>query len=169
MNAFWIKLTSYLFQQSTIKSFNPLQYLFSDVWQSHVLSNKNPKYYLLFVDHFTRYSWIFPLSAKSEVKTIFLQFKPLVETHFKTKIQHLYTDNGGEYLAMRSYLSTNGISHLTTPAHTPEHNGLSERKNTHCGNWFVVNVHCKDAVNFVARSIYHCCFSDQLHDNSSPW
>lgn len=32
---------------------------------------------------------------------------------------------------MRSYLSSNGISHLTTPPHTPQHNGLSERKHRH--------------------------------------
>ena len=32
---------------------------------------------------------------------------------------------------MRSYLATHGISHLTTPPHTPELNGLSERKHRH--------------------------------------
>lgn len=49
----------------------------------------------------------------------------------QTKIQNLYSDNGGEYLALRQYLSSHGISHLTTPPHTPEHNGLSERKHRH--------------------------------------
>ena len=43
----------------------------------------------------------------------------------------LYSNNGGEYQALDNFLSTNGISHLTTPPHTPEHNGLSERRHHH--------------------------------------
>ena len=119
------------FQTSSIKSSQPLQYIFSDVWQSPVLSSENFKYYLLFVDHYTRYTWLYPLTAKSQVKDIFILFKPLVENRFQTKIQTLYTDNGGEYIALRSYLATSGIFHLATPPHTPEHNGLSERKHRH--------------------------------------
>ncbi|KAE8726643.1 hypothetical protein F3Y22_tig00006570pilonHSYRG00103 [Hibiscus syriacus] len=40
-------------------------------------------------------------------------------------------DNGGEYQALDRFLSTNGISHLTTPPHTPKHNGFSERRHRH--------------------------------------
>lgn len=58
-------------------------------------------------------------------------FKPLAETKFKHKICNLYSDNGGEFIALRHYLASHGISHLTTPPHTPEHNGLSERKHRH--------------------------------------
>ena len=42
------------FHQSTIISSHPLEYLFSDVWQSPILSTQNYKYYVVFVDHFTR-------------------------------------------------------------------------------------------------------------------
>lgn len=31
-------------------------------------------------------------------------------------------------LAMKLYLKAQGISHLTSPLHTPEHNGITERK-----------------------------------------
>ncbi|WZZ89829.1 hypothetical protein YC2023_118408 [Brassica napus] len=125
------KIHKLLFQTSTIISSKPLQYIFSDVWQSPVTSSQNFKYYLLFVDHYTRYMWLYPLTAKSQVKDVFLSFKPLVETRFETKIQHLYSDNGGEYLDLRPYLSTHGITHLTSPPHTPEHNGISECKHRH--------------------------------------
>lgn len=83
------------FHQRSIKSSQPLQYIFSDVWQSPVLSSQNYKYYLVLVDHFTRYCWMYPLKAKSEVKNHFIAFKSLVETRFQTKIQTLYSDNGG--------------------------------------------------------------------------
>ncbi|CAA7059707.1 unnamed protein product, partial [Microthlaspi erraticum] len=77
------------------------------------------------------YSWLYPLKHKSQVKETFIAFKALVENHFKSRIDTLYSDNGGEFIALRSFLATHGISHLTTPPHTPEHNGLSERKHRH--------------------------------------
>lgn len=55
----------------------------------------------------------------------------IVENHFKQKIITLYSDNGVEYCALDDFLSANGISHLTTPPHTPEHNGFSERRHRH--------------------------------------
>lgn len=54
-----------------------------------------------------------------------------MENKFQTKIGTLFSDNGGEFIALRSFLATNGITHLTSPPHTPEHNGLSERKHRH--------------------------------------
>jgi hypothetical protein len=55
----------------------------------------------------------------------------LVEKQFNTKIKTFYSDNGGEFIKLRTYLQNHGISHFTTPPHTPEHNGLSERKHRH--------------------------------------
>ncbi|RVW53564.1 Retrovirus-related Pol polyprotein from transposon RE2 [Vitis vinifera] len=34
-------------------------------------------------------------------------------------------------LALSSFLTINGVSHLTSPPHTPEHNGYSERRHRH--------------------------------------
>ena len=83
------------------------------------------------MDHFTRYIWFYPLKQKSKVKDIFIKFKVIVEKHFDKTIKTLYTDNDGEYIALAHFLSTNDISHLTTPPHTPEHNGFSERRHLH--------------------------------------
>lgn len=119
------------FSNSTITSSRPLEYLFSDVWSSPLLSLDNYKYYLIIIDHFTRYTWLYPLKQKSQVQDTFIAFKSLVENHFQTKIGNLYTYNGGEFIALQSYLSTHGISHFTSPPHTPEHNGIAERKHRH--------------------------------------
>nr|CAN82540.1 hypothetical protein VITISV_015270 [Vitis vinifera] len=59
-----------------------------------------------------------PLLAFSSVKTTSFEW-------------HSRLDNGGEYQALDNFLSTNGISHLTTPPHAPEHNGLFERRHRH--------------------------------------
>ncbi|XP_013624346.1 PREDICTED: uncharacterized protein LOC106330425 [Brassica oleracea var. oleracea] len=77
------------------------------------------------------FTWLFPLKFKSQAQATLIAFKALVENQFDEKIKTLYSDNGGEYLAMRQYLQTHGISHLTSPPHTPEHNGISERKHQH--------------------------------------
>lgn len=108
-----------------------LQYLFTDLWTSPVLSIDNFKYYLIIVDHFTRYTWFYPLKLKSHVKETFIQYKSLVENIFQTKIGTLFSDNGGKFIALRTFLADCGIAHLTTPPHTPEHNGLSERRHRH--------------------------------------
>ena len=75
--------------------------------------------------------WFFPLKLKSHVAATFVKFKQLVENQFNTKIKTLYSDNGEEFIALRSFLADQGISHLTTPLHTPEHNGLAERRHHH--------------------------------------
>ena len=119
------------FYSNTIHSQKPLEYVYSDVWTSPLISVDNFKYYLVFVDHYTRYTWLYPLKQKSQVRDTFIAFKAIVENRFQTKLMTLYFENGGEFIALRQFLSTHGISHLTSPPHTPEHNGIAERKHRH--------------------------------------
>ncbi|WOG93565.1 hypothetical protein DCAR_0312851 [Daucus carota subsp. sativus] len=55
----------------------------------------------------------------------------MVEHFFKFPIISVYSDNGGEYIALNKLFQECGISHFTTPPHTPEHNGSAERKHRH--------------------------------------
>ena len=119
------------FSSSSVRSSKPLEVIFSDVWTSPIISRDGFKYYVLFVDHFTKYMWLYPLKNKSDVHAVFIRFKSLVENFFKNSIISLYSDNGGEYIALRHTLAHHGISHFTTPPHTPEHNGVSERRHRH--------------------------------------
>ena len=61
----------------------------------------------------------------------FPRFKTLVENFFKRKLITLYSDNGGEYIGLSTFLATHGISHHTSPPHTLEHNGFSEHCHRH--------------------------------------
>ncbi|KAJ6861975.1 retrovirus-related pol polyprotein from transposon RE2 [Populus alba x Populus x berolinensis] len=119
------------FSTSTLVSTKPLQVIFSDVWTSPVTSSTGFKYYVIFVDHFTKYLWFYPLTRKSEVLDVFQRYKSIVENYFNQRIVTLYSDNGGEYSALKAFLSNAGITHLTTPPHTPELNGYSERRHRH--------------------------------------
>ncbi|KAJ9556373.1 hypothetical protein OSB04_010987 [Centaurea solstitialis] len=119
------------FHDSSLTSTQPLELIFSDVWCSPVESYDHYKYYIIFVDHFTKYTWLYPMKNKSESLTIFIRFQSLVENFFNTKIKQLFSDNGGEYLKLATYLASHGISHLTSPPHTPQHNGYAERRHRH--------------------------------------
>ncbi|KAL4591014.1 hypothetical protein LXL04_003962 [Taraxacum kok-saghyz] len=119
------------FHVTAITTTKPLELIFSDVWTSPILSIDEYKYYIIFVDHFTKYTWLYPLKHKSDSLNTFTRFQKLVENFFQLKIKQLFSDNGGEYVKMSSHLSSCGISHLTSPPHTPEHNGYAERRHRH--------------------------------------
>ena len=95
------------------------------MYRAHQL-NLGYKYYVVFVDHFTKL-WLDFLNRKSKVCDFFIRFKGIVENFFNNPILQLYTDNGGKYIALIEFLAQHGISHLTTLPHTSEHNGYSER------------------------------------------
>ena len=114
------------FSKSSIIFSSPLDVIFSNLLTLPVSSSNGFHYYVNFVDHFTKYIWFYLLHRKSDVHSTFATFKQLFENYFTTTIKSLYTNNGGEFLALQSFLATHGITHLTTPPHTPEHNGYSE-------------------------------------------
>lgn len=104
------------------------------VWgPSPVPSFSGYRYYLLIVDDFTKYCWLFPLHAKSEVATHIQNFKVFVSAHFSLQIKTIRSDRGGEFLnkLMTSFFATFGILHETTCPYTPEQNGVAERKHCH--------------------------------------
>ncbi|OMO82468.1 Integrase, catalytic core [Corchorus capsularis] len=73
----------------------PLEILFTDVWGPvRVTSSDGFKYYVSFVDYYTRYTWLFPMTNKSDVFNIFKKFKVLVERLFNRNILTIYSDCG---------------------------------------------------------------------------
>ena len=120
------------FGDSSLQSSGPLDLVYIDVWgPSPIKSIDGFFYYVIFVDHFTKYVWLYPLRLKFDVYTIFLHFKAVVENFFEQSIITVYSDGGGEYTSLKEFLSTNGIQHLKTPPHTPQHNGTAERRHKH--------------------------------------
>lgn len=71
------------------------------------------------------------MKNKLDVSLIFLKFKSTVEKYFNLPILSLYSDNGVEFIKLRSYLAQHGIFHFTTPPHMPELNALAERRHRH--------------------------------------
>lgn len=68
----------------------------------------------------------YPLKRKLNTYQVFIRFHAIVKKYLKSKIIKFFSENGGEYLKLTPYLFVNGISHLTSPPHTPEQNGYAE-------------------------------------------
>jgi transposase InsO family protein len=101
------------FSASTRISIAPLELIHTDLWTSPIPSISGCKYYIIFVDDFTRYLWLYPLHHKYEAYETFAKFKILVETQFCCKIKQLQSDGGGEYTSLwfQQLLSQHGIIH----------------------------------------------------------
>ena len=85
----------------------------------------------LFYDHYSKYCWIYFVKFKSEVLSVFIKFRHLVERFFNRTIKSFQSDWGGEYQALTTYLSENGITQRIACPKTPEQNGCAERKHRH--------------------------------------
>ncbi|KAL5765161.1 hypothetical protein ACOSP7_017460 [Xanthoceras sorbifolium] len=84
------KLHQLPFQLSIHKAHAPLELLLSDVWgPAPMPSVKGYCYYDVFVDSYSRFTWLYPMKLKSNVLSIFLKFKVFVELQFTHKIKCL--------------------------------------------------------------------------------
>ena len=70
----------------------------SDVWEpSLVASIGGSRYFVIFIDDYSRYSWIFPMKSRSEILPIYSNFAKMVETQFSKRIKTFRSDNAFEY------------------------------------------------------------------------
>ena len=85
------------------------------------------------MDDYSRMTWIYLLKDRSHVFNVFQTFYNEIKTQFSTSIRVLRSDNALEYMKtdFSHFCSANGIIHQTSCAHTPQQNGVAERKNRH--------------------------------------
>ena len=94
-------------------------------------SNSQIRYFISFIDDFSRKTWIYFLLEKSEAFYQFKTFKAFVEKQTGLFIKCLRTDRGGEYnsIAFKEFCKAHGIKRQLTTAFTPQQNGVAECKN----------------------------------------
>ncbi|GAB2267282.1 hypothetical protein Dimus_038662 [Dionaea muscipula] len=128
------KFTKLPFPSSQSQTASPFELIHSDVWGPAPQSSiEGFKYFVLFIDDCTRYTWIFPLKNKSDVFSHFQFFYAFVHTQFQSSIKCLRSDGGGEFMSNEfdRFLNTKGILHQLSCPYTPQQNGVAERKNRH--------------------------------------
>ncbi|KAL5722651.1 hypothetical protein ACHQM5_006144 [Ranunculus cassubicifolius] len=120
------------FNSSSTVYDEPLQLVVSDLWgPSPYLSRNGFRYYLLFVDAFSKYTWIYPLAHKNDAFQTFVSFKSQIENLTGKKIKIFQTDNGTEYKKFTPFLTSAGVIHRFSCPHTSAQNGLAERRHRH--------------------------------------
>ena len=70
----------------------------SDVWRpSSISSIGGSRYFTIFVDNYSRYSWIFNMKRRFELLQVYSNFAKMVETQFSKHIKIFRSDNALEY------------------------------------------------------------------------
>lgn len=89
------------------------------------------RYFILFIDDYSRMTYIYFMKQKSEAFQHFQDYKAKVENQLNRKIKIFRSDNGKEFCnrIYDDYLRKNGILHQKSNPYTPEQNGLAERFN----------------------------------------
>jgi hypothetical protein len=77
---------------SSSASKTPLELIFSDVWGLACDFISKYKYYVSFIDDFSKFTWIYLLKHKSEVFQCFKEFQSLVDHLFDRKIPAVQSD-----------------------------------------------------------------------------
>ena len=64
-----------------------------------IASTTKHRYYVIFVDDFSRKCWIFFMQKTYQTFSKFCEFKAVVEKDTRKKVKALRSDNGGEYIS----------------------------------------------------------------------
>jgi hypothetical protein len=88
-------------------------------------------YGLVVVDDYSRYTWVFFLSNKSNVFSIFKGFAKRAKNEFDFKIKKIRSDNSSEFKnsKIEDYYDEKGVKHKFLAKYTPQQNRVVKRKN----------------------------------------
>ncbi|CAI7833788.1 unnamed protein product [Closterium sp. NIES-53] len=126
------KFTRYPFSSSEATAKAPLDEVVMDVVGPLKLGGAGAEYFLTIVDVYTRMTWVYVLSKKSDVaETVKTDWLPMVERQQDRLVKAIRTDRGGEFLRKEFglWLKKNGIRHSLTMPYSLAMNGIAERAN----------------------------------------
>lgn len=122
------------FNNSESISLAPFDLVHSDIWgPSPTPTMGGSKYFVLFIDDHTRFTWLYLMKKRSELPQIYIDFAKMIKTQFSQTIKVLRTDNALEYLdnKLQSFLKDQGTISQRSCPYTSQQNGRAERKHRH--------------------------------------
>jgi transposase InsO family protein len=118
---------------STSHSKAPLELVHTDICGPfRIPSFGGARYFILFIDDYSRYVWVRPLGRRSEAIAAFKIYKAqaeLLHSQAGHRIKQVRFDGAGEFSSgeFRAYLESVGIRAQQTSADTSSQNGVAER------------------------------------------
>ncbi|MCO5596878.1 hypothetical protein L7F22_050948 [Adiantum nelumboides] len=120
------------FPQEASRAKAPLELVHTDLCgKMNTIVLGGSSYFMTLIDDYSRRTWVYFLKGKDEAFAKFKEWHVLVEKEIGNKLNKLRSDRGEEFTSSEfaDYCKQHGIKcHLTTP-HTPQQNGVAERKN----------------------------------------
>ncbi|CAI7804565.1 unnamed protein product [Closterium sp. NIES-53] len=114
----------------------PLQTLHMDMWGPTCVTRQGGEhYFLLVVDDYTRYTTIFPLQSKADVRGVLIRWIRAIRLQLRARFREdlpvlrLHSDRGGEFCShlLKDFCGTKGIRQMYTLPASPQQNGIAER------------------------------------------
>ncbi|CAI7847211.1 unnamed protein product [Closterium sp. NIES-54] len=103
---------------------------------AHVSGQVRERYFLLFVDDYTRYTTVFPLHSKGQVVDVLIPWIRAIRLQLRERfhadlpVLRLHSDRGGEFSSdhLRDFCRKEGILHSFTLLDPPQQNGTTESR-----------------------------------------
>ena len=101
------------------------------MWIWGILTRGENRYFITFIDDFSKYTTVFCWKNKSDTFEKFQDFSKEVENQFGRKIKRIRSDRGHEYesSAINSFVQSLRIIHETTTPYSPASYCVAKRKN----------------------------------------
>ena len=78
---------------------SPFELVHTDIWgPSRAESTLGFRYFVTFIDGYSRCTWLFLMKTHAKLFPIFQKFQAEIRTQFNTSIRILLSDNAKEYL-----------------------------------------------------------------------
>ncbi|GKA13373.1 retrotransposon protein, putative, ty1-copia subclass [Tanacetum coccineum] len=144
------------------------------------VSRQGASYFITFTDDYSRYGYVYLLKHKHEVFETFKVFKNEVENQLGKTSKALRSNRGGEYISQefKDYLKACGIAQQLTPPYSPQHNGVSERRNRTFVSHGSINDKSYNYVVILLGLCYRVCNThshygsnqeEKSHNSRSQW
>ncbi|CAN0839811.1 Retrovirus-related Pol polyprotein from transposon RE1 [Linum grandiflorum] len=134
MSCVGAKMSQLPFSSSKTEIGESFHLIHTDLWgPSPVISRLGYRYFVLFIDHATRFTWVYFLRLKSELFNVIQEFVKMVQTQFNKTIKIIRSDPGGEFTSnhLHGFYRSQGILSQQSCPGVSQQNGLVERKHRH--------------------------------------
>jgi hypothetical protein len=109
------------FGSTSFQIHSPLDIIYTDIWGlAHITGISGARYDLFLWIIIPNICGFIQCPQNLRFLASFPNSKCWLKKRFQSTTKALYSDNGGEILSLKTYLSNHGISHYTTAPHTPQ-------------------------------------------------